>query len=386
VSATETLAELRQRARTLGAESAAGLEGLGETEAAHAALKHLAEAGLTAWAVPADHGGAANDGLTGSDVVSVRALAALRAELAYHSGMLDVMLVMQGLGSFPVALGGPDQLRADVLPGVASGEAIAAFAVTEPEAGSSLADVTTRAERRGDGWALSGHKTFISNCGLARFYTVLARTSGAPGEPGGLSMFFVPADLWGLDARPFEVMAPHPIGDVTFQECELPAAFLLGEEGAGLDLALATLGRFRVSVAAAANGFARRALDESLAHLAARKQFGKPLSANQGLRFDLAEMDTRLRAAELLVDEAATLVDAGAESTAAVARAKLYATETAGWICDRAVQHQGGLGVKRGTVVERLYREVRALRIYEGTSEIQKLILAKHLLDGGRPS
>jgi alkylation response protein AidB-like acyl-CoA dehydrogenase len=206
-------------------------------------------------------------------------------------------------------------------------------------------------------------------------------------------MFFGPDDVWGLDVEPFEVLAPHPIGDVILKQCEIPAAFLLGEEGRGLEIALATLARFRTSVAAAANGFARRALDESIAHLSARQQFGKPLSANQALRFDLAEMDARLRAAQLLVDEAARLVDegpgadpSGARPSAgdpivlAVARAKLVATETAGWICDRAVQHHGGLGVKRGSVVERLYRDVRALRIYEGTSEIQKSILAKELL------
>jgi len=331
--------------------------------------------------VPERDGGAATGELSEAAAVSVRALSALRDELAYHSGMLDVMLVMQGLGSYPVALGGSEELRGEVLPGVAAGEAIAAFALTEPGAGSSLGDVAALAEKKGDGWVLNGRKTFISNCGLASFYTVLARTSGQPGDTSGLSMFFVPGDAWGLDVEPFEVMAPHPIGDVILKDCEVPAAFLLGEEGQGLELALATLGRFRTSVAAAANGIARRALDESLRHLATRKQFGKPLAANQALRFDLAEMDARLRAAQLLVDEAALLVDTGAASDHAVARAKLIATETAGWICDRAVQHHGGLGVKRGHVVERLYREVRALRIYEGTSEIQKLIISRHLLD-----
>ncbi len=375
------IAELRERARAVGAEAAPGLEGLDETEAARAALRALAGAGLTAWTVPARDGGADTNGLCAADAVSVRALCALRDELAYHSGMLDVMLVMQGLGSYPVVLAGSEELRGRVLPGVVSGEAIAAFALTEPNAGSSLADVETRAERRGAGWVLSGRKTFISNAGMARFYTVLARSAGEPGDAEGLSMFFVPDDAWGLDAEPFQVMAPHPIGDVILADCEVPGEFLLGEEGRGRELALATLGRFRASVAAAANGFARRALDESRAHLKARRQFGKPLAANQGLRFDLAEMDTRLRAAELLVDEAAEAVDGGADSTAAVARTKLYATETASWICDRAVQHFGGLGVKVGTVVERLFREVRALRIYEGTSEVQKLIIARELLD-----
>lgn len=374
------LAELREQARALGAREAPALEGLDEESAARRAVEVLGREGLAAWTVPERDGGAASGGLAPPEAVSVRALAALREELAYHSGMLDVMLVMQGLGSYAVALGGSEALRRQVLPAVAAGSAIAAFALTEPGAGSSLADVATLATRRGERYVLNGHKTFISNCGLARFYTVLARTSGAPGDKDGLSMFFVPDDAWGVDVERFEVIAPHPIGELFLKDCELPGELLLGTEGGGLELALATLARFRTTVAAAANGFARRALDESLRHLRERRQFGRPLAENQGLRFDLAEMDARLAAARLLVAEAARAVDVGGETTLAVARAKLVATEVAGWICDRAVQHHGGLGVKRGSVVERLYREVRALRIYEGTSEIQKLIIAKELL------
>ena len=193
-------------------------------------------------------------------------------------------------------------------------------------------------------------------------------------------MFFVDGRAKGLSVNRFEVMAPHPIGEVHFSDVVVADADRIGEEGGGLEVALATLSRFRTSVAAAACGFSRRALDESLGRLREREQFGRPLSSFQGLRFDLAEMDVRLRAAQLLVDEAARLVDEEEASTAAVARAKLYSTETASWICDRAVQHFGGLGVRRGMMVERLFRDVRALRIYEGTSEIQKLILAKELL------
>ena len=375
-----SLAGLRERARALGERLGQGLAQKEEEPAALEAVAALAAEGLLAWSVPARDGGAATGGLCDEGTVAVRALAVLRDELAYHSGMLDVMLVMQGLGSFPLALGGSERLRREVLPEVASGKAIAAFALTEPGAGSNLGDVSTRAERRGERWVLDGHKTFISNAPIARFFTVLARTAPASERGAGLSMFFVPSDAWGLDVQPFEVLAPHPIGDVLLKECEVPGDFLLGREGQGLELALATLGRFRTSVAAAANGFARRALDESCAHLALRTQGGKPLARHQALRFDLAEMDVRLRAAQLLVDEAAALVDAEADSTAAVARAKLFATEAAGWICDRAVQLHGGLGVKRGSVVEHLYRDVRALRIYEGTSEIQKGILARALL------
>ncbi len=379
------LERLVERARVLGNESAAGLEGLGEDAAARRALQAVAGAELTAWCVPARFGGADPQGLVADDTVSVRALCALRQELAYHSGMLDVMLVMQGLGSFALALGdrgGDGEAARRELPRVAAGQSIAAFALTEPDAGSSLTDVATRAERAGDGWRLDGQKTFISNAGIADLYTLLARTAGAPGDRAedAFTMFLVPGDAPGLSVERFEVMAPHPIGTLTLAGVELPAEAAIGEVGGGLPLALATLARFRTSVAAAANGFARRALDEARAHLAARKQFGRPLSSFQGLRFDLAEMDTRLRAAELLVDEAARAVDAEAPSTAPAARAKLFATENAGWVCDRAVQHLGGLGVRSGHIVERLYREVRALRIYEGTSEIQKLILAKELL------
>jgi len=375
-----TLAELRGLARTLGERLGPGLAAMGEEEAALAALAGLAGQGLAAWSVPERDGGARTHGLAAEYSVSVRALCALRDELAYHSGMLDVMLVMQGLGSFPVVLGGSARLRADVLPGVSNGKSVAAFALTEPGAGSSLADVTTSAERRGDKWILNGHKTFISNAPIAHFFTVLARTDEASAESPGLSMFFVPSDAWGLDVQPFEVLAPHPIGDVVLAGCEIPGEFLLGNEGAGLALALGTLARFRTSVAAAADGFARRALDETRAHLRTRRQGGKPLARHQALRFDVAEMDVRLRAAQLLVDEAAERVDTGLEATLEVARAKLFATEAAGWICDRAVQLHGGLGVKKGSVVERLYRDVRALRIYEGTSEIQRSILARELL------
>jgi acyl-CoA dehydrogenase len=375
------LAQLRELGLVLGAANAASLDGLDEDAAARRALEMLARSGLTQFAVPQRWGGADANGLVSASEVSCRAMCALRSALAYHSGMLDVMFVMQGLGSYAVALAGSDALRAKVLPRVASGASIAAFALTEPDAGSDLGRVATRAKSDGKAWLLRGRKTFISNCGIADFYTVLARTSGEPGDGGkdSLTMFHVPAGGSGLAVSRFEVTAPHPIGELEF-DLVVDDVHRLGEIGGGLDVALAVLGRFRTSVAAAANGFARRALDESVRHLKAREQFGKPLATNQGLRFDLAEMDTRLRAAELLVDEAAGAVDRGERATAEVARAKLFATENASWICDRAVQLHGGLGVKRGEIVERLWRDVRALRIYEGTSEVQKLILAREML------
>lgn len=370
-------------ARELGAACERELDGLSESDAARCALRELAQRGLLGWTVPQAFGGAATGGLVAATTVSVRALCALREVLAAHHGVLDVMLVMQGLGSHALVLGANEANRAACarrLAAAARGEAVAAFALTEPGAGSSLGETAARATRTASGWRLDGHKTFISNAGIADFYTVLARTSGEPGKAEGLSMFVVDARARGVSVEPFEVIAPHPIGEVRFDAVELPADALLGEAERGLGLALGTLARFRTTVAAAANGFARRALEETRAHLASRRQFGKPLAANQALRFDVAEMDVRLRAAELLVAEAAALVDAGAEAGLAVARAKLFATEGASWICDRAVQLHGGLGVRRGSVVERLFREVRALRIYEGTSEIQKLIIAKELL------
>lgn len=383
---SETLERLRESADRVGRGAEPALEGLDETASARAALERLSEAGLAAWTVPKRWGGADAGALVADDEVSCRALATIRERLAYHAGMLDVMLVMQGLGSYAIARAGSDELRRSVLPAVARGERIAAFALTEPGAGSDLGRIATRAERSGAKWRIRGSKTFISNAGIASFYTVLARTSGEPGDGGraSLTMFFVPAGERGVAARRFEVTAPHPIGDVEL-DVQVDDGARLGEVGGGLDVALATLGRFRASVAAAANGFARRALDESLRHLVSREQFGKPLGAFQGLAFDLAEMDTRLRAAELLVAEAAELVDRGERAVAEVARAKLFATENASFVCDRAVQHFGGLGVKRGTVVERLWRDVRALRIYEGTSEVQKLILSRALLDAASP-
>ena len=375
-----TLRALAGLARDVGEEVAPRLEGLDETLAARRSLEALGAARLTAWTVPERDGGAKAGGLVHEEEVSARALCAVREELAWHHGTLDVVFVLQGLGSYPVALAGKDALRRKVLPLVARGRQVPAFGLTEPEAGSSLGDVATTAKKGRRGWILDGRKTFISNAGVADFYTILARTSGETGASDGLSMFFVPSSARGIQIARFEVMAPHPIGDVILNDVEVGEDHLLGEEGRGIEIALATLGRFRTSVAAAANGFARRAFDESRKHLSSRKQFGRTLSSFQGLRFDLAEMDVRLRAAQLLVAEAAAAVDRGERATAEVARAKLFATENAAWICDRAVQHLGGLGVKRGTAVERIYRDVRALRIYEGTSEIQKVVLAKEIL------
>jgi len=375
-AADATLARLAKEAHALGRAHAAELSALDESAAARRALALLGEAGFCAWTVPAAFGGADASALAERDTLSVRALCTLRAALAYHSAMLDVMLVMQGLGSLAIASAADAALAREILPRVARGELCAAFALTEPGAGSSLSDIALRAVPHAAGWKLSGQKTFISNAGIADVYSVLARSGD---DPASFSMFCVRAPARGLRVERFEVMGPHPIGDVFFEGVEVGGGALLGAKGGGLELALAVLLRMRSSVAAAANGFARRAFDESRRHLLSRQQFGKPLAAFQGLAFDVAEMDTRLRAAELLVDEAAATVDLGGDPTLPVARAKLFATENAAWVCDRAVQHFGGLGVKRGSVVEALYRDVRALRIYEGSSEVQKMILSKEL-------
>ncbi len=337
----------------------------------------LARAGLLAACVP--------DG----GPVSLAALCAVRGALAYRSSLADTMFAMQGLGSFPVILAGSEAQRARCLPPIARGEAIAAFAITEPDAGSDVSAVATRAVADGEHYRLDGEKTFISNAGIADSYVVFARTDlGSPPKDGGaggpasgrhrgLSAFLVAGGARGLAAEPIELIAPHPIGRLTFDGCP---AELLGALGDGFSIAMRTLDQYRASVGAAAAGMARRALDEAVARVKARRQFGKPLAEFQATQVALAEMALDLEAADLLVAQAARRADAGERVTREAALAKLGATEAAQRVIDRAVQLHGGQGVVRGVVVERLYREIRALRIYEGTSEIQKLVIARELL------
>lgn len=327
----------------------------------------LARAGLLRHAVPSPHG-----------AYSCRDLAQIRYRLAYQSSLADTAFAMQGLGSHPLALAGTDALKDAWLPRVVDGTAIAAFALTEANAGSDLAGVETRAVECDGAYRLTGEKTFISNAGIAHFYTVLARTSDGH-DPKGLSMFFVDAGEAGLAIERLAPMAPHPIGRVTFDGVR---ATLLGQAGEGYALALRTLDAFRPTVGAAACGLAHRALDEAIAWTKSRRQFGTALCDFQATQMALAEMSVDLEAGLLLVMSAAWLVDDGARSKLASARAKLFATEMAQRVVDRSVQLHGGAGVMRGSTVERLYREVRALRIYEGTSEIQKLIIARELLKG----
>lgn len=371
--------EVRHIAATLPPfeEEPAGREA--EDAQARAALKEIARQGLACEVVPAAY---RNPGL--DTAYSVRRICIVRDELAYHSGMADVMFVIQGLGSCAITLEGGETLSSRYLPGVGRGELIAGFAVTEPDSGSDVGSITTSARRDGDHYILDGEKTYISNAGLADFYTVLARTGDEASGRDGLSMFVVEAGTPGLSVTErLPVNVPHPVGTLAFSDCRVPVSQRLGQEGGGFDLAMTVLERYRPTVGAAATGFARRALDESVGRASSRRQFGRPIAQFQAIRFKLADMAVRLDAARLLVMRAADLVDSGGpDKGPASSMAKLYASEAAHWIVDQAVQIHGGLGVTRGHIVERLYREVRSLRIYEGTSEIQRLIIARALLAG----
>ncbi len=313
--------------------------------------------------------------------LDVRALCLSREILARHSGLADFAFAMQGLGTGPISLFGTPEQKNRWLPGVAAGERVAAFAISEAEAGSDPAAMTTTARRDGDHWVLDGAKTWISNAGLADQYVVFARSGEAPGAKG-ISAFVVTPDDPGFSvAERIPVIAPHPLGSLRFDGCRIPADRLLGAPGDGFRIAMATLDVFRSTVAAAALGFARRALDEGLGRANARLIGGRPLADYQMTQAKLAEMATDVDAAALLVYRAAWTKDVEKRRVSREASmAKLFATEAAQTVIDKAVQLWGGLGVVSGQPVERLYREVRALRIYEGTSEIQKLVIANQTL------
>ena len=312
----------------------------------------------------------------------LRTFCIIREILSYSSAVADLAFVMQGLGTYAISAGATEHVRDFWLERARNGQAIAAFALTEPDAGSDIAALTTNARREGDTYIINGRKRFISNAGVADFYTVFARTGTRNDGRAEISPFIVSARMAGFSViERTEMIAPHPIGELEFKDCRVPAEDMIGQEGDGLRLALQTLDVFRASVGAAACGMARRALDESVSYAKLRVQFGKKLAAHQLIQEKLADMATELDAARLLVYRAAYLKDAGDErSTREASEAKLFATEAAARIIDQAVQIHGGSGLVRGEVVERLYREVRALRIYEGTSEIQKLIIANQLL------
>ena len=328
----------------------------------------------------------------GGDAFDVRTIALLREVFAYHAGLADFAFVMQGLGSGPIGLAGSAAQRAAYLPRVAAGEAIAAFALSEPDAGSDVAALSTTARRDRDCWVLNGAKTWISNGGIADLYVVFAKSEDAKelSATRAISAFVVEAGTPGLDASErVAIIAPHPMATVRFTDCRVPAANLLGTPGEGFKLAMRNLDVFRTTVAAAALGFARRALDEALARAKSRRLFGQWLADFQLSQAKLADMATAIDAGALLTYRAAWLRDTqGRRITREAAMAKMFATETAQQVVDAAVQLFGGLGVASGHAVERLYREVRALRIYEGATEVQKLIIARELLKdpGATPS
>lgn len=315
--------------------------------------------------------------------LDVRILCLTRETLARRSGLADFVFAMQGLGSGPISLFGTDDQKARWLPGVAAGETIAAFALSEPDAGSDVAALSTTARRDGDHWVLDGTKTFISNGGLADRYTVFARTGEGAGAKG-LSAFVVDADTPGFEViERIPLMAPHPLATIRFKDCRIDADRILGVPGEGFRIAMATLDVFRSTVAAAALGFSRRALDEAVDRTTARHLFGAPMSDLQLVQASLADMALKIDASALLIYRAAWLKDQGAPRiTREAAMAKLFATDEAQAVIDAAVQLFGGLGVVSGSPVERLYREIRALRIYEGASEVQKIVIARQVLAG----
>jgi len=313
--------------------------------------------------------------------IDVRTLALIREILARHSGLADFAFAMQGLGAGPISFFGDDEQRKTWLPKTRSGKAIAAFSLSEPASGSDVANIATTARRDGNGFVIDGEKTWISNGGIADFYIVFARTGEAPGARG-LSAFVVEAGSPGLKvAERLSTIAPHPLARLRFEGCRVPASALIGRGGDGFKIAMATLDVFRTSVGAAALGFARRALDETLKRAAGRHLFGAPLADLQMVQGHLADMALEIDAAALLVYRAAWTKDMGAARvTREAAMAKLFATEAAQRVIDNAVQIHGGDGVRSGHPVETLYREIRALRIYEGASDVQKIVIARSVL------
>ena len=344
-----------------------------------ALVRRLGDGGWLRYCVPAAWGGV-------HETLDVRSLALIRETLARHDGLADFAFAMQGLGSGTISLFGSEAQKQAYLPAVAKGEKIAAFALTEPTSGSDVANLETSAEPQGDGYVVNGAKTYISNGGIADFYVLFARTGEAPGAKG-VSAFILDSDAQGLDASErIQVIAPHPLATLKFTDLRLPADLLLGERGQGFKQAMATLDVFRTTVGAAALGFARRALDEATTRAMTRQSMGATLADNAIVQAMLAEMVLDVDAAALLIYRAAWVRDVQKRrNSREAALAKLHATDGAQQVIDKAVQIFGGLGVTSGVIVESLYREIRALRIYEGASEVQKVVIARaHLADAGK--
>ena len=319
---------------------------------------------------------------SGGDALDVRSLCLIRETLARHDGLSDFAFAMQGLGMGAVSLFGTAEQR-EWLDRTRAGKAVSAFALSEPKSGSDVANIETEARSDGNGFVLTGEKTWISNGGIADVYTVFARTGEGPGAKG-LSAFLVPADTPGLEiAERIDVIAPHPLARLRFDEMRLPGSALIGEAGAGFRIAMSVLDVFRSTVGAAALGFARRALEETLARVRERELFGAPLFELQMVQGHVADMALGVDASALLIYRAAWTKDMGAPRVSReAAMAKLHATETAQKIIDAAVQLHGGDGVRSGHIVESLYREIRALRIYEGASDVQKVVIARQAITG----
>ncbi len=316
-----------------------------------------------------------------NSVIDVRTICLMREIMARHDGLADFVVAMQGLGTGAISLFGTDAQKRAWLPLTRAGQAISAFALSEPRSGSDVANLELSAVRDGDDYVLNGEKTWISNGGIADVYTVFARTGEGEGARG-VSAFVVPADTPGLNiAERLEVIAPHPLARLEFADCRLPASAMIGKPGEGFRIAMSVLDVFRSTVGAAALGFARRALDETLARAANRELFGAPLAELQMVQGHIADMALDIDAAALLVYRAAWTRDSGAPRiTREAAMAKLYATDGAQSVIDKAVQIHGGDGVRKGHITESLYREIRALRIYEGASDVQKVIIARQAL------
>jgi acyl-CoA dehydrogenase len=366
--------ELQQRVRTLAREQIAPLAAeVDETnQVSPELMRILAGANLLRYTVPQEFGGYD---------IRVMDLCIIREELAQVCGQADTNFIMQGLGSYPITLGGTPEQKSRFLPPVATGEAIAAFALTEPHAGSDVLSMKTSAVRQGGEWVLNGSKKFISQAGDATVYTVFAKTDPEAGSRG-ISAFIVEKGTAGFDdSRRLKLMAPHPIGEPVFTNCRIPSVNLIGQPGHGIRLALGTLNTFRTTVAAAAVGLGQAAYDAALKYAKERTMFGQTLSDFQATQFKLADMAVSLEAARLLCYRAAWLKDSGQEDVIKEASyAKLFATEAASRVVNEALQIHGGAGLEKGNRVEQLYREIRALTIYEGTSEIQRQTIARQLM------
>ena len=361
--------ELKHELAAWASECLGGIDHADADTACRSLVSALGDAGIL------------NHSVSEKGALDVRSLCLIRETLSQHDGLADFAFAMQGLGTGAVTLFGTREQKSQWLPPVRSGRAVAAFALTEPRSGSDVANSTMTAESDGGDFVLNGEKTWISNGGIADVYTLFARTGEQPGARG-LSAFIVPADLGGIEiVERLETIAPHPLARIRFSDCRVPAGALLGNRGAGFKIAMSVLDVFRSTVAAAALGFARRALDAALNRVSARTIEGAPLFDKQMVQGHIADMALDVDAAALLVYRAAWTKDSGAPRvTREAAMAKLFATEQAQQVIDRAVQLHGGDGVRSDTAVERLYREIRALRIYEGASDVQRVVIARQAL------